>query len=36
MVKWVVSDIDDAVPVVHFDGWQSTTQGDHEVKQALR
>jgi type I restriction enzyme, R subunit len=36
MVERIVSDIDDVVRAVRFDGWQSTAQGDREVKQALR
>jgi type I restriction enzyme R subunit len=36
MVERIVSDIDDVVRAVRFDGWQDTAQGDREVKQALR
>jgi len=36
MVERIVSDIDDVVRAVRFDGWQHTAQGDREVKQALR
>ena len=36
MVERIVSDIDDVVRAVRFDGWQNTAQGDREVKQALR
>lgn len=36
IVERIVSDIDDVVRAVRFDGWQNTAQGDREVKQALR
>lgn len=36
MVERVVSDIDDIVKVVRFDGWQATHAGEREVKKALR
>lgn len=36
MVERVVTDIDEIVRVVRFPGWQSTRQGEREVKQALR
>lgn len=36
MVERVVSDIDDIVRVVRFDGWQETHAGEREVKLALR
>ena len=36
MVERVVTDIDDIVRVVRFDGWQSTHAGEREVKKALR
>jgi type I restriction enzyme R subunit len=36
MVERVVSDIDEIVRVVRFDGWQSTHAGEREVKMALR
>jgi type I restriction enzyme R subunit len=32
----IVSEIDSIVRSVRFDGWQSTAQGEREVKQALR
>src|SRR5262249_25459525 len=32
----VVADIDEIVRLVRFDGWQQTTAGEREVKQALR
>jgi type I restriction enzyme R subunit len=32
----IVSEIDAIVRGVRFDGWQSTAQGEREVKQALR
>ena len=36
IVERVVADIDSIVRGVRFDGWQSTAQGEREVKQALR
>ncbi|MCH8513647.1 MAG: DUF559 domain-containing protein [Kiritimatiellae bacterium] len=36
IVERIVADIDDIVRQVRFDGWQSTTQGEREVQQALR
>ena len=36
MVERIVTDIDDVVRAVRFDGWQDTAQGDREVQQALR
>lgn len=36
MVERVVTDIDDIVRVVRFDGWQETHAGEREVKLALR
>jgi type I restriction enzyme R subunit len=36
IVERVVTDIDSIVRGVRFDGWQSTAQGEREVKQALR
>jgi len=36
MVEKVVSDIDDIVRLVRFDGWQNTHAGEREVKMALR
>ena len=36
IVERIVSDIDEILRVVRFDGWQNTAQGDREVKQALR
>ncbi len=32
----IVNDIDKIVGIVRFDGWQNTTKGQREVKQALR
>ena len=32
----VVNDIDEIVRLVRFGGWQQTTAGEREVKQALR
>jgi type I restriction enzyme, R subunit len=36
MVERVVADIDEIVRIVRFPGWQTTNQGEREVKQALR
>ncbi|MCG2795238.1 MAG: HsdR family type I site-specific deoxyribonuclease [Actinomycetia bacterium] len=36
MVERVVSDIDEIVRIVRFDGWQNTHAGEREVKMALR
>lgn len=36
MVERVVSDIDEVVRAVRFDGWQETSRGDRDVQQALR
>lgn len=36
IVERVVTDIDDIVKIVRFDGWQNTTGGRQEVKKALR
>jgi len=36
IVERVVTDIDDIVKIVRFDGWQDTTAGRREVKKALR
>ena len=36
MVERIVSDVDEVVRAVRFDGWQTTAQGDREVKQVLR
>lgn len=36
IVERIVTDIDEIVRVVRFDGWQGTTAGEREVKQALR
>ena len=36
IVERIVTDIDDIVKIVRFDGWQSTTAGKQEVKKALR
>lgn len=36
IVERVVSDIDEIVRIVRFDGWQSTHAGEREVKLALR
>jgi type I restriction enzyme R subunit len=36
IVERIVADIDGIVRQVRFDGWQATTTGEREVKQALR
>jgi hypothetical protein len=36
IVERIVADIDVIVKQVRFDGWQTTAQGEREVKQALR
>ena len=36
IVERIVTDIDDIVKLVRFDGWQDTTAGRREVKKALR
>lgn len=36
IVERIVSDIDGIVKIVRFDGWQNTTEGQKEVKKALR
>lgn len=36
IVERIVSDIDNIVKIVRFDGWQNTTAGKQEVKKALR
>ncbi len=36
IVERVVTDIDDIVKIVRFEGWQNTTAGRQEVKKALR
>lgn len=36
IVERIVSDIDNIVKIVRFDGWQDTTGGRQEVKKALR
>ncbi|MDB6140405.1 MAG: type site-specific deoxyribonuclease, HsdR family [Verrucomicrobiaceae bacterium] len=36
IVERIVADIDGIVRQVRFDGWQTTLQGEREVKQALR
>lgn len=36
MVERIVNDIDEIVRIVRFPGWQSTSAGEREVKQALR
>jgi len=35
-VERIVADIDGIVKQVRFDGWQTSSQGEREVKQALR
>lgn len=36
IVERIVNDIDGIVKIVRFDGWQNTTEGQKEVKKALR
>ncbi|MBC8179652.1 type I restriction endonuclease subunit R, partial [candidate division KSB1 bacterium] len=36
IVENIVNDIDELVRIVRFEGWQNTTKGQREVKQALR
>lgn len=36
IVGRIVKEIDEIVRIVRFDGWQSTTGGEREVKKALR
>lgn len=36
IVENIVNDIDEIVRIVRFEGWQNTTKGQREVKQALR
>jgi type I restriction enzyme R subunit len=36
MVERIVNDIDEIVRLVRFPGWQQTSAGEREVKQALR
>jgi type I restriction enzyme R subunit len=36
IVERIVTDIDNIVKIVRFDGWQNTTAGKQEVKKALR
>ena len=36
MVERIVADIDEIVRLVRFPGWQQTSAGEREVKQALR
>ncbi len=36
IVERIVTDIDDIVKIVRFEGWQTTTTGKQEVKKALR
>ena len=36
IVERVVTDIDEIVRIVRFDGWQHTEAGEREVKKALR
>ena len=36
VVERIVSDIDEIVRIVRFDGWQNTHAGEREVKKALR
>ena len=36
VVERIVSDIDEIVKIVRFDGWQTTTSGEREVQRSLR
>jgi len=36
VVERIVTDIDDIVKVVRFEGWQTTTSGEREVQRSLR
>jgi len=36
IVEKVVEEIDNVVRQVRFDGWQSTSEGDREVRRQLR
>ena len=36
IIERIVNDIDEIVRLVRFPGWQSTSAGEREVKQALR
>jgi len=36
MVERIVTDIDEIVRIVRFDGWQATSAGEREVRKALR
>ena len=36
IVERIVTDIDEIVKIIRFDGWQNTTGGRQEVKKALR
>jgi len=36
VVERIVTDIDDIVKIVRFDGWQTTTSGEREVQRSLR
>lgn len=36
IVERIVNDIDGIVKIVRLDGWQNTTEGQKEVKKALR
>ena len=36
IVERIVSDIDEILRVVRFDGWQNSTVGEREVKRELR
>ncbi|TVQ64028.1 MAG: type I restriction endonuclease subunit R, partial [Spirulina sp. DLM2.Bin59] len=36
IVECIVNDIDEIVRLVRFDGWQNTSAGEREVRQALR
>jgi type I restriction enzyme R subunit len=36
VVERIVTDIDDIVKIVRFDGWQTTNAGEREVQRSLR
>lgn len=36
IVERIVTDIDEIVRIVRFDGWQNSTTGEKEIKRELR
>jgi type I restriction enzyme R subunit len=36
IVERIVNDIDEIVRIVRFDGWQSSTTGEKDIKRELR